>query len=171
MSSNGLNRAQIFGRIGADPELRFTQGGRAVLNFRVATDESWKDGDGKVQEHTEWHSVVYWGARAEALNKIIGKGSQVLVEGRLRTSSWEKDGQKHWKTEIHGDDIKLGASPKGAGGGGDDRQETRGRDDDRDRRPRDDDRSRDRGRDDDRGRDRRRDAPPPARDGRDEMPY
>jgi single-strand DNA-binding protein len=104
--SEGLNRVTLLGNLGADPELRHTQGGNAVLNIRLATTETWLK-DGEKQERTDWHNVVVWGKRAEALGRILGKGSQILVEGGLRTSSYEKDGVKHWKTEVHATNILL----------------------------------------------------------------
>jgi single-strand DNA-binding protein len=98
--SEGLNRVTLLGNLGADPELRYTQGGGAVLNIRLATTESYLDKDKQRKERTDWHSVTVWGKRAEALAKLIGKGSQVLVEGRLSTSSYEKDGEKRYRTEV-----------------------------------------------------------------------
>ena len=98
--SDGLNRVILMGNLGADPELRHAANGTPVLNLRLATNESWLDRDKKVQERTEWHTVVVFGARAEALSRILSKGSSVVVEGGLRTSSYDKDGQKHWRTEV-----------------------------------------------------------------------
>src|SRR3954470_8355177 len=103
--SEGMNRVILLGNLGGDPELRYTQTGTAVLSVRMATNESWLDRNKENQERTEWHSVVVWGARAEALSKLLTKGSQVLVEGSLRTSSYEKDGIKRSKTEIHAREI------------------------------------------------------------------
>jgi single-strand DNA-binding protein len=101
-----MNKVLIVGNLGADPELRFTQGGQAVLNLRVATTESYLDKSGARQERTDWHSVVVWGKRGEALSKTLGKGSGVFVEGALRTSSYDgKDGQKRYKTEIIAADV------------------------------------------------------------------
>jgi single-strand DNA-binding protein len=113
--SNALNRVILLGNLGADPELKHTPNGAAVLHLRLATNERWVDRDQKVQERTEWHSVTVFGPRAEALAKILMKGSPVLVEGGLRTSSYEKDGQKHWKTEVVAREICLaGKRPGGA---------------------------------------------------------
>ena len=108
--SEGLNRVILLGNLGADPELRFTQGGQAVLNIRMATTESYLDKDKKRQEKTEWHSVVVWGARGEGLAKILKKGDRILVEGGLRTSDYEKDGVKRYKTEIHAKEVCLAGS-------------------------------------------------------------
>jgi single-strand DNA-binding protein len=113
--SEGLNRVMLLGNLGADPELRFTQGGQAVLNMRLATAESYLDKDKQRQERTEWHNVVLWGKRAEALGKILGKGSTIFVEGGLRTSSYEKDGAKRYKTEVVASNVILGG--RGNGGG------------------------------------------------------
>src|SRR4051812_26536752 len=105
--SDGLNRVILLGYLGADPELRYTQGGTAVLNIRLATNETFVDRNKETQERTDWHSVVVWGARAEGLSKILLKGALILVEGGLRTSSFEKDGLKRYKTEVHAGEICL----------------------------------------------------------------
>lgn len=115
--SEGLNRVMLFGNLGADPELRFTKGGQAVMQLRIATTERFKDQSGNWTDRTEWHSVVVWGKRAEGLSKILRKGSSIFVEGSLRTTNWEKDGQKHYKTEVNAREIIL-AGGRGAGGGG-----------------------------------------------------
>jgi single-strand DNA-binding protein len=104
--SDGINRVTLLGNLGADPELRQTQGG-AVLNLRLATTETWIDKDKEKRERTDWHSVTLWGKRGEALAAILRKGSQLLVEGRLSTSSYEKDGQKRYKTEIVASNVVL----------------------------------------------------------------
>lgn len=114
--SEGLNRVILLGHLGADPELRYTQGGEAVCNLRIATTESWFDAAAKERrERTDWHSVVVWGKRGEALGRILAKGSQILVEGGLRTSSYEdKEGNKRWKTEVHATNVVLcGKRPEG----------------------------------------------------------
>lgn len=105
-----MNRAIIFGRLGADPTLRETKAG-PVLSFRVATTERHKVGD-QWQDRTEWHGVVMFGKRAEALSRLLVKGSSVLVEGALRTSSWEKDGQKRERTEIAASNITLAGNKR-----------------------------------------------------------
>src|SRR5690606_16174607 len=115
--AEGLNRVMLLGNLGADPELRMTSGGQAVLKLRVATAETYLDRNRNRQERTEWHSVVVWGKRAEALGKILGKGSRIFVEGSLRTSSYDdRDGNKRYKTEIVANNIIL--SGRGGGGGG-----------------------------------------------------
>ena len=116
--SDGINRVQIMGNLGADPELRFTQGGAAVLNLRIAVTTSYQPKDGERTEHTEWFSVVVWGKRAEALAPMLQKGSKVYAEGESRTSSYEKDGQKHYKTEVNATDVKPLANLKPRADGG-----------------------------------------------------
>ncbi len=121
--ADGLNRVMLLGNLGADPELRFTQSGQAVLNMRLATTESYLDKDKVRRERTDWHSVVMWGKRGEALAKILTKGSSVFIEGSLRTSSYDnKEGQKVYKTEINANNLILTGRGKGGaeheGGGG-----------------------------------------------------
>ncbi|MFT3764927.1 MAG: single-stranded DNA-binding protein [Minicystis sp.] len=119
--SDGMNKVILMGNLGADPELRYTTSGVAVLSFRLATTESWTDKNREQQERTEWHSVVVWGHRAEGLAKHLGKGSSVLVEGGIRTTSYEKDGQKRYKTEIHARELFFTgrrATPVGSDAGG-----------------------------------------------------
>jgi single-strand DNA-binding protein len=97
---SSVNKCTIVGFLGADPELRFVPSGAAVCNLRIATDESYKDKAGVLQKRTEWHRVTVWGKNAESCGKYLSKGRQVLVEGKLQTRSYEKDGQKHFVTEI-----------------------------------------------------------------------
>jgi single-strand DNA-binding protein len=111
--AEGLNRVMLFGNLGADPELRATAGGQSILKFRVATSESYLDKNRERRERTEWHNVVIWGKRAEALAKIISKGTRLFVEGSLRTSSYDdRDGNKRYRTEIIAQNVIL------SGGGG-----------------------------------------------------
>ena len=121
--AEGLNRVMLLGNLGADPELRMTSGGQAVLKLRLATSETYLDRNRARQERTEWHNVVIWGKRAEALSKIITKGSRIFVEGGLRTSSYDdRDGNKRYRTEVVATNILLqgqgGGRGGGAGGGG-----------------------------------------------------
>jgi single-strand DNA-binding protein len=115
--AEGLNRVMLLGNLGADPELRFTQGGQAVLNMRLATTESYLDKDKVRRERTDWHNVVVWGKRGEALAKILTKGSSIFIEGSLRTSSYDdRDGNKRYKTEIIANNVLL--TGRGGRGGG-----------------------------------------------------
>jgi single-strand DNA-binding protein len=117
--ADGLNRVMLLGNLGADPELRMTPSGQAVLKLRLATSESYLDRNKVRQERTEWHSVVVWGKRAEALNKILSKGSRIFIEGGLRTSSYDdKEGHKRYKTEVVATEIILAGGARGGGGGG-----------------------------------------------------
>jgi single-strand DNA-binding protein len=117
--AEGLNRVILLGNLGADPELRMTGSGQAVLKMRLATSETYLDKNRVRQERTEWHNVVVWGKRAEALGKFLTKGSRLLVEGSLRTSSYDdRDGNKRYKTEVVANNIVLSGGGRGAGGGG-----------------------------------------------------
>jgi single-strand DNA-binding protein len=119
--AEGLNRVILLGNLGADPELKMTGGGTAVLKLRLATSESYLDRNKQRQERTEWHRVVIWGRRAEALGKILSKGDRLLVEGSLRTSSYDdKDGNKRYTTEVIASNVVLGGGggQRGGGGGG-----------------------------------------------------
>lgn len=119
--ADGLNKVMLLGNLGADPELKMTSGGQAVLRLRLATTESYLDRNNARQERTEWHSITLWGKRAEALAKFLTKGERIFVEGGLRTSSYEKDGEKRYRTEINATNIILAGRGRGAGddaGGG-----------------------------------------------------
>jgi single-strand DNA-binding protein len=125
--AEGLNRVTLLGNLGADPELRFTQGGAAVLNIRLATTETYLDKDKVRRERTDWHNVVLWGKRAEALGKILTKGGRILVEGSLRTSSYDdRDGNKRYKTEVNASNIVLLGSRGDAPARDDSQQQQRG---------------------------------------------
>lgn len=98
---SSLNKAMIIGRLGSDPEVRYTQSNTAVANFNVATNERFKDRNGEFQERTEWHRIVAWGRTAEICQEYLKKGSLVYIEGPIQTREWEdKDGQKRYTTEI-----------------------------------------------------------------------
>ncbi len=110
--ADGFNRVMLLGNLGADPELRYTQTGQPILKFRLATTESYLDANKVRQERTEWHNVVMWGKRGEALARHLNKGSRIFVEGSLRTSSYDdKEGVKRYRTEIFASEIVF------AGGG------------------------------------------------------
>jgi single-strand DNA-binding protein len=116
--AEGLNRVMLLGNLGADPELRVTPGGQAVLKLRLATNETYLDRNNVRQERTEWHRVTIWGRRAEALGKILQKGDLLFVEGRLQTSSYEKNGEKRYSTEVIANNVVLPGAGRGARGEG-----------------------------------------------------
>jgi single-strand DNA-binding protein len=97
---SGVNKVIIIGRLGADPEMKAVGQGQTVTRLSVATSENWTDKSGQKQERTEWHRINVWGKQAENCGKYLSKGSQVYVEGRLQTRSWEDNGQKKYSTEI-----------------------------------------------------------------------
>lgn len=102
---NSVNKVMLLGRLGADPELRYTSGGSAVLSFRMATTKTWLDRDGQKQERTEWHRIVFWKKAADRLASLLHKGGRVFVEGEIRTQEWESNGQKQRSTEIVADHV------------------------------------------------------------------
>jgi single-strand DNA-binding protein len=114
----GVNKAILIGNLGADPELRYTTGGAAVTELRIATSRRYTTKDGTAQEDTQWHRVVVWGKQAENCKEYLAKGRQVYVEGRLQTRQWEdRDGNKRYTTEIVAEQIQfLGGRGGGAGG-------------------------------------------------------
>ena len=125
---SGINKVILIGRLGSDPEVRYTPSGVAVANFSVATSEEWKDKDsGEKKERTEWHRIVAWRRLGEICGEYLSKGKQVYVEGRIQTRSWDdRDGNKKYTTEIIANDIQFlgsrdvsdGSRPSGGGGGG-----------------------------------------------------
>jgi single-strand DNA-binding protein len=102
-----MNKAIIVGRLGKDPEVRFTPSGAAVASFSVATDESYATKDGKKVESTEWHNITAWNKLAELCGEYIKKGSQVLVEGKIKTEKYEKDGVTKYSTKIVAETVKF----------------------------------------------------------------
>lgn len=116
---SSLNKAMIIGRLGQDPEVRYTQSNTAVATLNIATNERFKDRNGEFQERTEWHRVVAWGRTAEICQEYLKKGSQVYIEGPIQTREWEdKDGQKRYTTEIKALTLTMLDSKGGNGDGG-----------------------------------------------------
>jgi len=110
--SRALNKVQLIGHVGKDPEYTFTSGGTAVATFRLATSESWKDKNGALQESTDWHTIVVWNSQyrnlADIVHKMVHKGSRIYVEGKLKYRTYEsRDGSKRTVTEIIADSIIL----------------------------------------------------------------
>jgi single-strand DNA-binding protein len=117
--ARGVNKVIIIGNLGADPETRAMPSGTTVANLRVATSESWRDKQtGEQQERTEWHRVALFGRLAEVAGEYLRKGSQVYIEGSLRTRKWQdKQGNERYSTEIVGNDMQMLGGRAGAGGG------------------------------------------------------
>jgi single-strand DNA-binding protein len=110
--SRSLNKVQLIGHVGKDPEYTYTSGGTAVATFRLATSESWKDKNGALQENTDWHTIVVWNSQyrnlADIVHKLVHKGSKLYVEGKLKYRTFEsRDGSKRTVTEIIADSIML----------------------------------------------------------------
>lgn len=106
--SRTLNKVMLIGNVGRDPELKYTPSGIPVTSFRLATSETWKDRDGNVQEHTDWHTIVAWRGLAEVINKLINKGTRVYIEGRIQTRTFEdKQGNKRHVVEVLADNMLL----------------------------------------------------------------
>ena len=117
----GINKAILVGRLGKDPEIRYTPSGTAIANFTMATSENYKDKDGQKQERTEWHRIVAFGKLAEICGEYLAKGKQVYIEGRIQTRSWDdKDGNKKYMTEIVANPMQMLGKPEDASalGGG-----------------------------------------------------
>jgi single-strand DNA-binding protein len=114
-----VNKVIIVGNLGADPETRYTPGGDAICNIRVATTDTWKDkATGEKKEATEWHRISFYGKLAEIAGQYLRKGSQVYVEGSLRTRKWQdKEGQDRYTTEIRADTMQMLGRREGMGGG------------------------------------------------------
>ena len=121
-----INKAMLFGNLTRDPELRALPSGMNVVNFSIATNRTYKDRDGKKQEQTDFHNVVVFGRQADVVNQYLKKGSSVFVEGRMQTRSWEKDGEKKYRTEVVADRVQFG--PKAGGGGARSASSTQGDD-------------------------------------------
>src|SRR5262249_37551399 len=123
--ARGVNKVILIGNCGADPETRFMPAGGQVTNVRIATSESWRDKNtGQTQERTEWHRIVFFNRVAEIAAEYLGKGSQVCIEGSIRTRKWQdKEGKDQYSTEIVANEMQMlggrGGSGGGGGGGGD----------------------------------------------------
>jgi single-strand DNA-binding protein len=120
-----VNRVILVGRLGRDPETRYTGGGQAVANFSLATDESYRDRNGERQKRTEWHKIVVWAKQAEIAQQYLKKGSLVYIEGRIQSREWtDKEGQKRTSFEIVANNFRMlggraeGAMSASAGAGG-----------------------------------------------------
>jgi single-strand DNA-binding protein len=114
-----INKVILVGNLGADPEMRYLPSGEAIANLRLATTDVWKDKDGNKQEATEWHRVGFFGRMAEICGQYLKKGSQIYVEGSIRTRKWQdKDGQDKYTTEIRGDRMQMLGSARQGGGQG-----------------------------------------------------
>jgi single-strand DNA-binding protein len=116
-----INKVILIGNVGQDPEVRYTgdvNNGAKVATIRLATSERYRDRNGNIQEHTEWHTVVVWRNTADVVEKYVKKGTQLYVEGKIRTRSWEdQTGNKRYTTEIMADTLQLlGRKPEGQGG-------------------------------------------------------
>lgn len=126
--ARGVNKVILVGNLGADPDTRYMPSGKAVTNIRVATSESWKDRTtGDMQERTEWHSVVMYDKLGEIAAEYLRKGSQVYIEGKIRTRKWQdKEGKDRYTTEIIADQMQmLGGRGGGGGGSGEARSSSR----------------------------------------------
>ena len=113
----GVNKVILVGRLGQDPELRYTPDGTAVANFSIATSESWKDkSTGEKKEKTEWHKIVAWRKLGELCGEYLAKGRQVYIEGRLQTRDWQdKDGNKRYTTEVVATEVQFLGSRESSG--------------------------------------------------------
>lgn len=118
-----LNKVLLIGNLGRDPEMRSLPSGQPVANFSLATTRKWKDRDGNRKEETEWHNIVVFGRQAEIAGQYLTKGKQIYIEGRIQTRNYEKDGVKHYRTEIICDNFQMlggrgGAAAPSADSGG-----------------------------------------------------
>lgn len=113
-----VNKVILVGRLGQNPEVRYTPSGAAVANFTLATNESWQDKSGQKQERTEWHRIVVWGKLAELCQQYLTKGRQVYVEGRLQTRQWQdQSGQTRYTTEVQAQTVQFLGANAGTGAG------------------------------------------------------
>tara|TARA_R100000306_G_scaffold61087_1_gene62778 strand:+ start:406 stop:837 length:432 start_codon:yes stop_codon:yes gene_type:complete len=123
--ATSVNKVILVGRLGRDPEMKFTQGGVSYAKFSIATDETWKDQGGERQQRTEWHNIVAWRKLADICGQWLTKGKLVYIEGHLQTRSWEdKEGNKKYMTEVQTDNMLMLS-----GGGGDYKADYKKKDD------------------------------------------
>ena len=116
--ARGINKVILIGNMGRDPEIRYTPTGTAVATVSIATSEAWKDKQsGQLQERTEWHRVIFFSRLAEIVGEYLKKGSKIYIEGRLQTSTWNKNGEQKYRTEIIAQDILLLGTGNGNGNG------------------------------------------------------
>ena len=114
--SRTINKVDLLGRVGTDPEMKYTQGGAAVTQLRLATDRYRRDGE----DTADWHNIVVWGKTAEAVNQYVQKGDRIYVAGRLAQNTWEgEDGQRHHRAEVHAAEVVFLDSRNGNGGSDD----------------------------------------------------
>jgi single-strand DNA-binding protein len=111
----GVNKVILIGNLGADPEMRYTAGGTAVCKFSIATSRKFTGKDGQKQEKTEWHRIVAWAKLAEICGQYLSKGKQVMIEGRIEYGSYEKDGVKHYTTDIVAENMQMLGGGSGRG--------------------------------------------------------
>lgn len=109
----GLNQVNLIGTLGRDPDVRYMPSGSAVANIAIATNETWKDKEtGEKKERTDWHNLTFFGKLAEIAQQYLNKGDRIHVRGKLRTDMYEKEGQKHYATKIHVEDMLMLSPPK-----------------------------------------------------------
>jgi single-strand DNA-binding protein len=127
--AKSVNKVILVGRLGKDPEVKYTPQGTAVANFTLATNQNFKDKSGEWQERTDWHNVVLWERLAEIAGEYLKKGSQAYIEGRLQTRSWDdkQTGQKKYMTEVVASELVLLGGRSSGGGGGEEGGHTGGR--------------------------------------------
>lgn len=106
--SRSLNKVMLIGNVGKEPEVNFTPSGVKVAQFRMATTETWKDRDGALQEHTDWHTIIAWRGLADVVEKLVRRGSRVYVEGKIQSRSFDdKEGHKRYVTEVVADNLLM----------------------------------------------------------------
>ncbi len=119
VDKGSVNKVTLIGRLGSDPELKYTPGGAAVANFNLATNRTWKDSEGNAVEKTDWHRIVVWRKPAEIIAEYCKKGHRLYIDGRLETRSWDdNNGQKHYMTEVVVENFTFLESRSSANAGG-----------------------------------------------------